>query len=145
VEKLYLSVTIFLIINPADASITPPEKYLNYRKDITMFAAQISFDNDNNIANVSYTTHTGKYINQDHITITRDIFRSFLVLQGTNLFQMKQIQQTLKISPVQLQYILCNYDKLVELFQLTIDTPDVKAETEEIIAKINSPKGDTPS
>jgi hypothetical protein len=110
-----------------------------------MFAAQISFDNDNNIANVSYTTHTGKYINQDHITITRDIFRSFLVLQGTNLFQMKQIQQTLKISPVQLQYILCNYDKLVELFQLTIDTPDVKAETEEIIAKINSPKGDTPS
>lgn len=103
-----------------------------------MFAATVSFNESGTIDNVSYEQHVGTYIDNDRICLSRDKFREFLVLQGTGKFQPKQIQQITQLTPKQLQYILCNYDKLVDLFKLTIDTPDIKAESDTLIAEIDS-------
>ena len=101
-----------------------------------MFAATVSFNADGAIDSVDYEQHVGTYIDNDRICLSRTSFRTFLVLQGTGKFQPKQIQQIAELTPKQLQYILCNYDKLVDLFKLSIDTPDIKAESEDLIKSI---------
>lgn len=103
-----------------------------------MFAATVSFNTSGTIEDVSYEQHVGTYIDNDRIFLSRDKFREFLVLQSTGKFQPKQIQQITQLTPKQLQYILCNYDKLVDLFKLNINTPDIKAESDALINEINS-------
>lgn len=102
-----------------------------------MIVAQVSFSEDSSIAGVLYENHTGKYIDDDRITVSRETFRTFLVLQLTGLFPPKHIQQIAQMSPKQLQYVLCNYDKLCDIFQLTIDEPSIKSEADEIIEAVN--------
>lgn len=107
-----------------------------------MIVAQVSFTADSKISEVLYEQHTGKYIDDDRITVSREMFRTFLVLQGTDLFQPKQIQKAANMSPKQLQYILCNYDKLCGIFNLTIDEPSIAAESDEIVEAVKQKRAE---